>query len=113
MQKIKEEIAAKIAKVLDKDIEDIICNIEVPKDSSMGDFAYPCFKLSKELRKSPIQIAEDIKCKVEYGQNISKVEVVSGYLNFYVNNDEVIVSTMKEMVMELQLMELDPKHHLN
>ena len=31
--------------------------LEYPTDTSMGDIALPCFKLSKILRRSPIQIA--------------------------------------------------------
>ena len=98
MQNIKEEIAKSIAKALDKDISEIIVNIEVPKDSKMGDFAYPCFKLSKELRKSPIMIAEELKEKIEVDNNIEKVEVVSGYLNFYANNLNVISKTMSDII---------------
>ena len=98
MHNIKEEIAKKIAEQLDKDVLDIIANLEVPKDSKMGDFAYPCFKLSKELKKSPIQIAEQLKNNIDFGDNISKVEVVSGYLNFYVDNKSVIADIMKEVI---------------
>lgn len=100
MQNIKEEIASKIAEKLGKNQNDILENIEIPKDSSMGDFAYPCFKLSKELRKSPVMIAEELKENVEFGDNIDKVEVVSGYLNFFVNNEKVINDIMKEIVNE-------------
>ena len=100
MQNIKEEIASKIAEKLGKNQNDILENIEIPKDSSMGDFAYPCFKLSKELRKPPVMIAEELKENVEFGDNIDKVEVVSGYLNFFVNNEKVINDIMKEIVNE-------------
>ena len=65
MQKIKFDIASKIAEVLNKEANEIFDNIEIPKDSNMGDFAYPCFKLSKELRKSPVMIAEELKTKIE------------------------------------------------
>ncbi len=98
MQNIKEEIAESIAKALDKETAEIIGNIEVPKDSKMGDFAYPCFKLSKELRKSPVMIAEELKDKIETSENIDKVEVVSGYLNFYVNNSNVVKDTMTDIL---------------
>lgn len=98
MQDIKIEIAKKIATALNKECNDILINIEVPKDSKMGDFAYPCFKLSKELRMSPIMIAEDLKGKIELGNNLERVEVVSGYLNFYVNNSNVISQTMNDII---------------
>jgi len=98
MQKIKLDIAGKIAKFLNKDVNEILDNIEVPKDSNMGDFAYPCFKLSKELRKAPMMIAEDLKSAIDFGNNISKVEVVSGYLNFFVDNSKVVKDIMKDVI---------------
>ena len=32
--------------------------LEVPPDTALGDYAFPCFKLSKALRKSPMMIAD-------------------------------------------------------
>ena len=32
--------------------------IVAPKDSAMGDLCIPCFKFAKEMRKSPVAIAE-------------------------------------------------------
>lgn len=98
MQKVKYDIASNIAKFLDKDINDILENMEVPKDSNMGDFAFPCFKLSKEFRKSPIMIAEELKSGINFNDNISKVEVVSGYLNFFVDNNKIVDSIMRDII---------------
>ena len=50
-------IAEKIAKVTKIDINELENYIEIPPQSEMGDFAFPCFKLAKTLRKSPIAIA--------------------------------------------------------
>ena len=98
MQNIKEEIAAKIASVLNKDTTHVINDIEVPKDAKMGDFAYPCFKLSKELKKSPVLIAQELKEKIVLDNSIEKMEVMSGYLNFYVNNNFVVSQIMEEIL---------------
>ena len=38
--------------------EEIFGMLEYPPDKSMGDIALPCFRLSKALRRSPVQIAE-------------------------------------------------------
>ncbi len=35
--------------------------IEAPPNSEMGDYAFPCFRLAKELKKAPPMIANDIK----------------------------------------------------
>ena len=58
--------------------------MEVPPDATMGDYAFPCFKLAKALRKAPPviagQLAEAIKAPY-----LSRVEPVKGYLNFYID----------------------------
>ncbi len=64
--------------------EEIIGMLEYPPDTSMGDIALPCFRLSKTLRRSPVQIAqmlaEAIKC-----EEFSSVTAINGYLNFKIN----------------------------
>ena len=42
-------------------IEEIASNIVVPPDKEMGDYALPCFKFAKVMRKSPVMIAEELK----------------------------------------------------
>ena len=90
-----------IAKIIEKEInilqEELQEYIEIPKDASMGDYAFPCFRLAKELKKAPQVIANEIKEKIEYDENIiEKVEVVGGYLNFYVNKQTLIKNVLKE-----------------
>ncbi|BAK81614.1 arginine--tRNA ligase [Candidatus Arthromitus sp. SFB-rat-Yit] len=58
--------------------------IEIPPDKNMGDFAFPCFKLAKELKKSPQIIAEDLKLKISH-ESIEKVETIGAYLNFFID----------------------------
>ncbi len=60
------------------DIEDML---EYPPDSSMGDLALPCFKLSKALRMGPPMITAAICEGLECG-GVSEVSVAGGYLNF-------------------------------
>ena len=58
MVNFKEEIAKLIAEqVSGLDLFEIQEMIEVPQDSKMGDYAFPCFKLAKTLRKAPPLIA--------------------------------------------------------
>ena len=65
------------------DENEMIEYIEIPPNSQMGDFSFPCFKLAKELKKSPMQIAQDIKDKYELDDEIEKIDIINGYLNFY------------------------------
>ena len=98
MLDFKKEIATAIAKAVELNSEELYSFIEVPKDSVNGDYAFPCFKLAKELRKSPMIIADEIKSKIELNSDvIEKVDVVSGYLNFFVNKGKMAEIIIKEM----------------
>ena len=97
MLDFKKEIAKEIAKAVELNEEQLYSYIEVPKSQENGDYAFPCFKLAKELRKSPMAIAEEIKNNIEINTNIiEKVEVVSGYLNFYVNKNKIAEIILNE-----------------
>ena len=59
----KLSIAAEINRALSLTLGDaglseqqIASALEVPPDTALGDYAFPCFKLSKALRKSPMAI---------------------------------------------------------
>ena len=98
MLDFKKEIATAIAKAVELNSEELYSYIEVPKDSENGDYAFPCFKLAKELRKSPMMIAEEIKNRIVLDNSIiEKVEVVSGYLNFFVNKNKLAEVVIKEV----------------
>ena len=92
-----ELIAEKIANAINLDKNEIKQYIEIPPQSDMGDFAFPCFKLAKTLRKSPVQIADEIKEKISENEYIEKIETKSGYLNFYINNTKLVEEVLKEI----------------
>lgn len=94
----KDKIAEEISKVLELTKEDLKDYIEIPKDTKMGDYALPCFKLAKEMKKSPVIIANEIKEKIEMpNQYISKIEAVNGFLNIFINNEMLIENVLDEM----------------
>ena len=65
--------------------EEIYSAIALPPNSEMGDYALPCFKFAKILRKSPVAIAEELKNSYVCDEIISEATAVNGYLNFKVN----------------------------
>lgn len=98
MINFKKYIADSISKVINIEPDELSNYIEIPKDSNMGDYAFPCFRLAKELRKAPPVIANEIKEKIELNKDyIEKVEVAGGYLNFYINNQLLIEEVLKEI----------------
>ena len=61
---------------------DVSAMIETPPDKKMGDYALPCFRLSKVMRCAPQMIAGKLAEKVAC-EEIDHVEVVGGYLNVF------------------------------
>ena len=76
MLDIKKEISEQIVKTIENvESKEIYTYIEIPKDTKNGDYAFPCFRLAKTLRKSPPEIANQIKEKLEEN-GISKSEII-------------------------------------
>lgn len=98
MINFKEEIAKEIAGAINVDEKKLETYIEIPKDTKNGDYAFPCFRLAKELKKSPQLIANDIKNEIKLDNKvIEKVEVVGGYLNFYINKELMTKEVLEEI----------------
>ena len=97
----KQIIAKAIAEVVNIDEKELESYIEIPKDTNNGDYAFPCFRLAKELKKAPPMIANDIKEKMQIDETImDKVEVVGGYLNFYIQQEQMVKEVLKEIDMQ-------------
>ena len=97
MKDFKEIIANKLSKIIDMDINEIKESIEIPKDTKHGDYAFPCFKLAKTLRKSPQLIAQELKEQIELDENINNVEAIGGFINFYINKNILTLEVFKQI----------------
>ena len=64
--------------------EEIFGMLEYPPDKTMGDIALPCFRLSKSLRRSPVQIAEMLASAIKC-EEFSSITALNGYLNFKID----------------------------
>ena len=94
----KEIISNAISNVTNISQYELKTYIEVPKESNNGDYAFPCFRLAKELKKAPQMIATDIKEKIEVNENeIIKIEVAGGYLNFFINKKSLVDEVLQEI----------------
>ena len=94
----KAKIAEELSKIVDINKEELESYIEVPKDTKNGDYSFPCFKLAKELKKAPQMIADDIKEKINLeGTGIEKVEVVGGFLNFFIEKETIAKEVLNEV----------------
>lgn len=92
---IKEQIVKNINfnfKELNINVEDLIIE-SISADK--GDYSLPCFAFAKMLKNNPMIIANQIKESVLVGGLIEKVEVVAGYVNFFLNKEAVAKSIIE------------------
>ena len=107
MLELKKSLAARIKLALDSmDSSHGLCENDIvslfayPPDPSMGDLAFPCFKLSKTLRKSPVVIAEELKQKLDTDLS-DRIETAGGYLNMFIS-DSYLSHTVLNRVLEMK-----------
>lgn len=101
MINFKQKIAKAISDVTNLNEKELEKYIEVPPNSDLGDYAFPCFKLAKDLRKAPPMIANDIKENIEIDENIiEKIDVVGGYLNIFINKETLIKTVLEAVANE-------------
>lgn len=92
----KQQIINAVAKASGMSAEDLLPLLEIPADPSMGDYAFPCFKFAKELRKAPQMIAAELSERIEKPSFIAGVQVVGAYINFFLNKQRFIQDVMNE-----------------
>ncbi len=95
----KKHIAQKI-KVEGITEAEIYDCIALPPNLEMGDYAIPCFKFAKLLRKSPVMIAEELKNTISADEVISEVTAVNGYLNFKINKNGFVRDTLDKILSQ-------------
>jgi len=85
----KSEVAQLLSNTTGLDIGTVFSAIEIPPQRELGDYAFPCFILSKTLRKAPPviarELAEDPRLSAKW---IEKIQSTGGYVNFFVNHGE-------------------------
>lgn len=94
----KTEIANAISKVLDIDVVEIENLIEVPSNSEMGDYAFPCFRFAKEFKKAPNIIAQEIASKIQKNEVIKEIKTVNAYINFYISKEVFVKEVVSEVL---------------
>jgi len=95
----KRLLAEKIIKsIAGSDFDLIYSLIEIPPQKEMGDFAMPCFRFAKEMKKSPQAIAGQILNDIEKPDFISEVKAEGAYVNFFVEKAVFAQAVMDELM---------------
>ena len=84
-----------ISKVVGEKIDATL--LEIPPNPEMGDYAFPCFTLSKKLKKSPNDIAQDIGKNIILNKYIKEIKIIGPYVNFFVNKKTLAETVLKEI----------------
>lgn len=93
---MKEQIIDIITTAANLD-RDMVANIlEIPPQTDMGDYAFPCFQLAKTFRKAPPLIASDIAKKIGKADILEKLEVKGAYLNFFLKKEKFVKSLIEQ-----------------
>ncbi|MDD7793243.1 arginine--tRNA ligase [Clostridium sp. 'White wine YQ'] len=93
----KKIVAERIGSVIELEKDKIEALIEIPPNGDMGDYAFPCFQLSKVLRKAPNMIAAELKDKINV-EGFEKVENLGPYLNFFVDKGSFSKNTIENII---------------
>lgn len=96
MSNYEEEIKKLLKKEIN--VEDI--SLEKPPKAELGDYSLPCFALSKELKKDPIDVARYLATKIKKSKLIIEIKATGPYLNFFVNNNLLTENTLIKIIKE-------------
>ena len=94
----KRTIAERIQTIVPElDQEQIVNLLEIPKNSDMGDLAFPAFSLARILRKAPQMIAADIAEKLDK-TGFEKIEAVGPYINFFLDKKSISADVLGKVI---------------
>jgi arginyl-tRNA synthetase len=93
---MKELIAREISKAANVNANEIINLIEIPPSQDLGDFAFPCFILAKQLKKSPTEIAANLASKIK-SEEFDHIEAKGPYLNFFLNKKKFTLEILNNI----------------
>lgn len=96
---MKIKIAKLLAKSLSLSEKEILNLISIPPSPELGDFAFPCFSLAKEMKKNPIQIAQELAKRLSSNE-FEKVEAKGPYVNFFLNKKSFAQDVLKKIFKE-------------
>ena len=80
--------------------EELAGYLEIPPNPELGDYAFPCFRLAKTLRKAPPAIAADLAARLKLPAGIARAEAAGGYLNFFADKAGYAADVLKRVLTE-------------
>lgn len=94
---MKDIIVKELARLVNLPKEQVLQLLQVPPTQELGDYAFPCFSLAKELKKSPVQIALELAVKIK-SPSLEKVTANGPYINFFLNRNILAQHTLANIL---------------
>jgi arginyl-tRNA synthetase len=95
----KKEIVKQLKKAIGKGFIVTADDLETPPNTAMGDFAFPCFKLAKEQKRSPMEIATELAAKIGPTKLVESINSAGPYVNFKLSSaalGDLIFAALKD-----------------
>ena len=95
---MKEKVITLLAKATNLNEKELANLVEIPPNSELGDYAFPCFILSKKLKKNPSEIASELAKKIPISEDIERIESSGPYINFFVNSETLAKNALNDIM---------------
>ncbi len=99
MERFAKLAAQALNQVLESPVQ--VTDLEIPPDPKLGDFAFPCFKLAKQLKKSPPQIAQQILAQLNEKKAVPQglvASIAGPYVNFTASDSFAFGALLRDIL---------------
>ncbi|MEO1517450.1 MAG: arginine--tRNA ligase [Bacteroidota bacterium] len=116
MNPLKEQLAQYLVDAIrqlgiDKNADQMVGEFRTPPNRELGHLSFPCFVLSKELKKATAQIAVDLLEILPDHPLVRELRIVNAYLNFFLQPREMGRLAM-ESILKGDFFALKPRKEL-
>ena len=109
MNKLMNEFKQEIINLLKKELNIKEVELTKPPVPELGDFAFPCFMISKKFKKNPVQVAKELAVKIKSRGIIKEIKEAGPYINFYLDKAKVAESVLKDIAKQKEKYGINPK----
>jgi arginyl-tRNA synthetase len=96
-------------------VVDFFRTLEQPPEKALGDYALPCFKFAKAIKKNPNEVATELKRLLEEQKNpwVESVVLKGAFLNVFTNQKEVAKALIPTLVSGsgFNILKANPEHN--
>ncbi|MCE5188822.1 MAG: arginine--tRNA ligase [Eubacteriales bacterium] len=96
----KQQIVSALAAKTGFSAEELLSWLETPPSPEMGDYAFPCFRLAKALKKAPPAIAQELASALALPQDVARAEAAGGYVNFFLDKSARAKAVLERVFAE-------------